>query len=298
MAQGSGKITGNTAVGYIRVSTDDQADSGLSLEHQESRIRAYANANGLDLVGIVRDEGVSAGKTFASRRGGAEVLALRARHIVALKLDRLFRNTADALTEATSWDKAGVGLHLIDVHGSTVNTKTAMGRMFFTMMAGFAELERGLISERTASAMQTKKARGEAVSGPTLGHGPGAGSCVRTPPHPPMQIARWDSSYRSRATRPDFRNWFRVPAELSGYSRPETAPFLFDRRVPGRKFVIAGIDRTRSAPGCLSRWLRPGCTMPTPETRLFRTQLAPARIPLMARQSIGIASVSTLPAVW
>jgi hypothetical protein len=74
-------------------------------------------------------------------------------------------------------------------------------------------------------------------------------------------------------------------------------PFLFDRRVPGRKFVIAGTDRTQSAPGRLSRWLRPGCTMPAPETRLFRTEPAPARIPPMARQPIGIAAASTLPAV-
>jgi hypothetical protein len=100
-------------------------------------------------------------------------------------------------------------------------------------------------------------------------HGPGAGSCVRAPPHPPVWIARWDSSYQSRATRSDFRNRFRFPAEPAGWSCPETAPFFFDRRVPGRKFVIAVADRARSAPGRLSRLLRPGYTMPASETRLF-----------------------------
>jgi hypothetical protein len=59
------------------------------------------------------------------------------------------------------------------------------------------------------------------------------------PPHPPVRIAQWDSSYRSRATRPDFRNRFRFSAEPAGCSRLETAPFLFERRVPGQEFVRA-----------------------------------------------------------
>jgi DNA invertase Pin-like site-specific DNA recombinase len=167
------KSTSIQAVGYVRVSTDDQADSGLSLEHQEARIRAYAAANGLELVGIVRDEGVSAGKLLSERKGGAAVLDMLttgpARHLIALKLDRVFRNAADALTQAELWDKAGVGLHLIDMGGQSVNTRSAMGRMFFTMAAGFAELERGLIAERTASAMKVKKERLEVYSRPTIG---------------------------------------------------------------------------------------------------------------------------------
>ena len=163
----------NTAVGYIRVSTDEQATSGLSLEHQEQRIRAYAEANGLTLVKIVRDESVSAGKSLADRRGGRAVLDIltagTARHVVALKLDRLFRSTVDALTASDAWNKAGVGLHLVDHGGQSINTASAVGRMFLTMLAGFAEFERGLIRERTKAALATKKTRGEAVSGPTLG---------------------------------------------------------------------------------------------------------------------------------
>lgn len=163
----------NTAAGYVRVSTDDQADSGLSIAHQIARIQAYAVLNGLELVEIVTDEGVSAGKSLASRKGGAALLDLiaigKVQHVIALKLDRVFRNAAEALTQATAWDKADVGLHLIDVHGTAVNTKSAMGRMFFTMMAGFAELERGLIAERTSAAMKVKKDRGDVISRPTLG---------------------------------------------------------------------------------------------------------------------------------
>lgn len=180
MVRGKGK---NTAVGYVRVSTDDQADSGLSLSHQAARIRAYCEAHGLELITVVSDEGVSAGKPFADRRGGAEVLQLIAagavHHVVALKLDRVFRDAGNALAQSSAWDKAGIGLHLIDMGGQSINTRSAMGRMFFVMSAGFAEMERGLIRERTAAAMRVKRERGEVISRPTLGYDAVDGKLVR-----------------------------------------------------------------------------------------------------------------------
>jgi DNA invertase Pin-like site-specific DNA recombinase len=78
--------------------------------------------------------------------------------VVALKLDRIFRDAEDALRQTRAWDKAGVALHLIDMGGQSVNTASAMGRMMLTMMAAFAELERNLIAERTAAALGHKKA--------------------------------------------------------------------------------------------------------------------------------------------
>lgn len=161
------------AIGYVRVSTDEQAKSGLSIEHQKERIRAYATMAGLELVSIIEDEGVSAGKPLAQRKGGLALLealsAEQACHVVALKLDRLFRDAADALNTSRGWDHAEVGLHLIDMGGQSINTKSAMGRMFFTLAAGFAEFERGLIRERTSAAMAVKKARGEVYCSPVLG---------------------------------------------------------------------------------------------------------------------------------
>ena len=66
--------------------------------------------------------------------------------VVAAKLDRLFRDAADCLNMSRRWDDAEVGLHLIDMG---IDTRSAMGRAFLTMAAGFAELERNLIGERT-----------------------------------------------------------------------------------------------------------------------------------------------------
>lgn len=159
---------GEKVVGYIRVSTAEQANQGVSLDAQAERINAYCLLHGLELTELVREEGVSGAVPLTDRPGGgALVRALvrhKAQHVVALKLDRLFRDAADALNQSKAWDKAGVALHLIDVGGQTINTRTAMGRMFLTMMAGFAELERNLIAERTTAALQHKKDKRQAYA--------------------------------------------------------------------------------------------------------------------------------------
>jgi len=161
-------------IGYIRVSTDTQADKGVSLETQRESLTAYAMLHKLDLVDVVADEGVSASIPLADRPGGARLLDLvqdrPAHHVIAMKLDRLFRDAADALTQTRTWDRTGVAMHLIDVGGQTINTSTAMGRMFLTMMAGFAELERGLARERTRDALQYKKRQGLVYNHTPLGY--------------------------------------------------------------------------------------------------------------------------------
>jgi site-specific DNA recombinase len=157
------------AIAYVRVSTEEQASEGVSLDAQEARIRAYCAMRGLELAEVVVDAGVSAGKPLASRDGGLRVLdAVRSRKVgavVALKLDRLFRNCADCLDVTAGWDKLGVALHLVDLGGQAVDTSSAMGRFFLTVMAGAAELERNQIRERTAMAMQHLAARGMYTGG-------------------------------------------------------------------------------------------------------------------------------------
>ena len=129
---------------------------------------------GLDLVEVIEDAGISGTVPLADRNGGAALIAAlvdhQAKHVVSLKLDRLFRDAADALNQTRQWDRDKIALHLIDVGGQSINTSSAMGRMFLTMMAGFAELERNLISERTAAALRHKKQKGEVYSALPLGY--------------------------------------------------------------------------------------------------------------------------------
>ena len=151
------------AVAYIRVSTEEQTQHGVSLAAQEERLRAYCSLAHLELVELVSELGVSGTIPLNGRPAGALLLTRLldegVRHVVALKLDRLFRNTEDALKQTRLWDRQGVALHLVDMGGQSLNTASAVGRMMLTMTAGFAEFERNLISERTAAALRHKKGR-------------------------------------------------------------------------------------------------------------------------------------------
>ncbi len=165
----------DTAIGYTRVSTEEQVKEGVSLDAQEERLRAYATAQNINLVNIIREEGISGTIPLADRPGGADLLQMvgkgkKVQHVIALKLDRLFRDASDCLVQTKVWDKAGIGLHLLDMGGQSINTASAMGRMFLTMSAGFAELERNLIAERTAAALQYKKRRLEVYSTTPFGY--------------------------------------------------------------------------------------------------------------------------------
>ena len=86
-------------------------------------------------------------------------------HVLAVKLDRLFRNALNCLQLVETWTQQGVGLHILDMGGNAVDTSSAMGKMFLTMAAGFAEMERNLIAERTKAALERKRERGERLGG-------------------------------------------------------------------------------------------------------------------------------------
>lgn len=152
------------AVAYARVSTGKQ---DLSLDAQEERIKAYCQTYGLELVEIIRERAVTGKLKLNKRPEGkriAELTAAGVCHIVALKLDRLFRNAVDALAHVEEWEQAGISLHLVDMGGQSINTGSSMGKMLVTMLAGFAEFERNMIAERTTAALNYKKAHGEAYN--------------------------------------------------------------------------------------------------------------------------------------
>lgn len=146
---------------YLRVSTEEQAQEGVSLDAQEKKLNSYCRMANLEVIKLILEEGVSGGKELSTRPGGSDLLQLvekkQINNIVTLKLDRLFRNTENALREISNWDKRGIALHIVDLGGQTLNTSSAMGRFFITIMAGIAELERNLIAERTTTALEHMK---------------------------------------------------------------------------------------------------------------------------------------------
>jgi site-specific DNA recombinase len=74
--------TMRTAIGYVRVSSEEQADSGLGLDAQRQRIRAYCELKDLHLATIFEDPGVSGGKPLATRPGGSRLLEKPARRVL------------------------------------------------------------------------------------------------------------------------------------------------------------------------------------------------------------------------
>jgi DNA invertase Pin-like site-specific DNA recombinase len=153
------------AIGYVRVSSEEQADSGLGLEAQRQRIAAYCTLKGLHLAEVFEDPGVSAGKPLASRPAGSRLLAAAKKVkgvVVVAKLDRLFRSVADAANVIDDFDKKGIQLVAI---AEAFDMTSPYGRAMAQMASVFAELERAMIRERTRSAMGVKRSRGERISG-------------------------------------------------------------------------------------------------------------------------------------
>jgi site-specific DNA recombinase len=158
-------------IGYVRVSTEEQARGGVSLDMQRAKIRAYADLEDMELVEILADEGIS-GCSIKIRPGIQQVLQMvrekRIDAVIIYKLDRMARNTVESLEIAKLMDRKGVGLHSIT---EKLDTKSALGRFFFTLMASLAEMERGIISERISAAMERKREKLEPCNNnPTYGY--------------------------------------------------------------------------------------------------------------------------------
>jgi site-specific DNA recombinase len=154
-----------TALGYVRVSTDEQAQHGLGLEAQRQRVRAYCEMKGLHLAAIFEDPGLSGGKPLGSRSAGGRLLAVARRTkpvVVVAKLDRLFRSVSDAAQTITDFDRYGIELVAISEGFDMTNP---YGRAMAQMASVFAELERAMIRERTRAAMRVKRGRKERISG-------------------------------------------------------------------------------------------------------------------------------------
>lgn len=153
------------AVGYIRVSTEEQSREGVSLDMQRAKIKAYCELHDLDLIDILADEGLS-GKSIGGRPGiqvGLEMVRGRkVKALVVYKLDRLARNAREALEIAELLQKQGAELHSIT---EKIDTASAAGRLFYSILSAMAQWERETIAERTAAALQRKKEKGEKTGG-------------------------------------------------------------------------------------------------------------------------------------
>ena len=166
MAHDTSARAGRTrAVAYLRVSTDKQADRGISLDAQRARVTAYAELFELDLVAVEVDAGLSAKSLDRPGLDGAlgRLRSGEADALLVVKLDRLTRSVRDLCDLVDRYFRDG-RYALMSV-GEQVDTRSASGRMVLNMLTVIGQWEREAIGERTAAAMEHKAARGEYTGG-------------------------------------------------------------------------------------------------------------------------------------
>lgn len=162
-------LPGSRVVGYVRVSTDGQADAGVSLEAQAAKLRAYAAVIDLTLVDVVVDAGASA-KTL-ERPGLSRVLAMldagEADGVLVCKLDRLTRSVRDLGDLVDRYFAPGRAA-LLSV-AESVDTRSAGGRMVLNLLTVISQWEREAIGERTRDALGHLRNMGVQLGGEALG---------------------------------------------------------------------------------------------------------------------------------
>lgn len=154
-----------TVYGYTRVSTTHQSEEGFSLEAQRRQLEGYAMQHDLTIENVYTDLAVSGWKPLDSRPAGGELLTnLKSGDIILCpKLDRMFRNSNDALSVSDKLKKLGVSLHLLDLGGDV--TGNGVSKVFFTILAAFAEFERDRIAQRIRDVKRSQKADGQYLGG-------------------------------------------------------------------------------------------------------------------------------------
>ena len=165
MARSTSKTTTDhqQAIAYVRVSTSGQAEDGVSLDAQRSKIAGWCEVMGYELAQTFADEGLS-GHSMEKRAGlqaAVDTVCRCGGVLVVYSLSRLARNTRETLELGERLDRAGADLVSLS---EKIDTTSAAGKMIFRMLAVLAEFERDQVSERTTLAMQYKKANQERIS--------------------------------------------------------------------------------------------------------------------------------------
>ena len=156
----------SAVIGYCRVSTGQQGESGLGLDAQASVIRAEAERREWGEIPLFVD--VASGKTTRRRpklsAALAELAAGRARVLVVSKLDRLSRSLLDFAALMATAQREGWSIVALDIG---VDTSTVNGELVANIIMALAQWERRIIGQRTKDALAEVKGRGTKLGRPT-----------------------------------------------------------------------------------------------------------------------------------
>lgn len=152
------------AIGYVRVSTNRQADNGYSLDAQRDRLESFCKENGYELVSVIPDvmSGRKTDKLYGRAAAVAAIQAGIADVLLLNALDRATRDTLDGLAlMKTAQDE---GWRIVTIKGED---SEAIGKLELTIKLAFAEQEREKISERTKQGLARAKREGKALGRPS-----------------------------------------------------------------------------------------------------------------------------------
>jgi site-specific DNA recombinase len=154
---------------YARVSTEEQAREGLSVEAQIDKCKAFCQARDWEIFKIYRDAGFSAGSLNRPAmelmlRDGQEA---RFNIILVYKIDRFSRKLRDLIMVLDDLKEKDINFTSVT---EQIDTTSAMGEAFFQIIGVFAQLERGLVKERVELAFDRKINLGESLSRAPLGY--------------------------------------------------------------------------------------------------------------------------------
>jgi site-specific DNA recombinase len=156
-------------VAYCRVSTDEQASEGFSIEGQAKKLRAYATLHDLGEVVVISDPGLS-GKDL-NRPGLQQLLTMvddgHVSNVLTWRLDRLSRNLADLILLADRFGQADVAMHSFT---EKIDLSSATGRMFYNILGSFAQFYREQLSENVRMGMAQAMRQGRWVNRPPTGY--------------------------------------------------------------------------------------------------------------------------------
>lgn len=156
------------AIGYVRVSTDEQHASGAGLQAQEATIRAAAAHRGWDLLRIVGADSGASSMTL-DRPELVTAMTQLDRHeadvLVVAKLDRLSRSVMQGSTVLDRARRKGWALVALDLG---LDTTTSVGEMVASVILSTAQYERRVIGERTKAALAARKAAGVRLGAPQV----------------------------------------------------------------------------------------------------------------------------------
>ena len=203
-------------VGYVRVSTEEQAREGVSLEAQEARIRTYCQVHCLSLTEVLVDAGES-GKSMD--RPQLNVLLERVAAglvgaVVISKLDRLTRRTRDLLALVEDVFKPA-GVELVSL-SEQLDTRTPAGVLMLTLLGALAQMEREQVGERTRVALRYKRDKGERLGTTPLGYRTPEAGAAMVPDPSELETVEYILRRRHRG-RASFRT---IAAELTARRTP------------------------------------------------------------------------------